>query len=192
MNSDILDNLKSDIINSYNGTDALQALFFDLIKQQPNTFYGRNDKCHITSSVLVVDEKHEKVLLTHHKKFNKWLQLGGHWMDSPGLQETVFDGGIREVFEEAYGNQSVEFKPLNHKLPLNIDVHPAGNDIHYDICYLIEIDSSIPYIISHESENIEWVCIQDILNNKSKYEDRLRTMIKDLHNISPYLRKIKS
>lgn len=192
MNSDILDNLKFDIINSYNITDALQAKFFDLIKKQPNSFYGRDDQSHITSSVLVIDQQHQNVLLTHHKKFDKWLQLGGHWMDHPGVQETVFSGGIREVFEEAYGNKPVEYLALNEQLPLNIDVHPAGKDIHYDICYLVEIDSKIPFVISDESENLAWVSIDEILNNSSKFENRLQTMVNDARQIcSKQQKKIK-
>lgn len=184
MNLEIIEDLKNNIEKSYNINAKLKFNFLQLIKNHPNTFYGRSEIEHITSSVLVIDETHQNVLLTHHKKFDKWLQLGGHWMDTPDTVETVFNGGMREVFEEAYGNKQVDFKSLNNGLPINLDIHPAGKDIHYDICYLVEVDSKIPYVISSESKDIKWISIEFILQNKEILDKRLVVMCEDTLKIT--------
>lgn len=170
---DIIDDLKFNISNAYNITDSLQNDFFTLIKEQPESFFGRTQQKHITTSSLVVDKEHENVLLTHHKKFNQWLALGGHWMDNDNCVENVFNGSLREVFEEAYGNQPVPYKPLNNQLPINLDIHQAGKDIHYDMCFLTQIDKNIPYIISDESHDVQWISISYILDNKELFNQRL-------------------
>ena len=33
---------------------------------------------HITGSAWVLDRSEKRTLLTHHRKLDKWLQLGGH------------------------------------------------------------------------------------------------------------------
>lgn len=183
--SDILDDLKFNIANAYNISDNLQSEFLSLIKSQPHTFYGRSEQKHITCSVLVVDNTFENVLLTHHKKFNQWLALGGHWMDSPGVIETAFEGGLREVFEEAYGNNAVNFNSVNHNLPLNLDIHNAGKDIHYDMCFTAQIDKNIPYIVSDESLDLEWTSIEKIIHTPEVYNPRLIQMCNDLLTLKP-------
>lgn len=167
---DLIKKVESAVNNTYN----VREKFLNFIHSNPTSFYGRDKPEHITSSVLVVNSEHKEVLLTHHKKFNKWLQLGGHWMDGD-TAEGIFDGGIREVFEEAYGNEKIPYLSLNNENPIDLDCHVAGKDFHYDICFLIEVDKSIPFVVSNESENLEWVKIDDIISDieNKKYESRL-------------------
>lgn len=174
MTPEIKQNLIEQIKNSPYTQQKVKNLFLDLIEKSPNGFYGRHEKDHITASVLVIDEEHRNVLLTHHRKFDKWLQLGGHWMDGL-IAEEVFNGGIREVFEEGYDNKPVPFKILNDGKPLDLDVHIAGNDNHYDICFIVEINKSIPFTVSSESKTLAWVDIHEILKEEN-YEARLSRM----------------
>ena len=51
--------------------------FIKFIEQNPNCF-ERSNKGHITGSAWIVNHDNSKVLLTHHRKLNLWLQLGGH------------------------------------------------------------------------------------------------------------------
>jgi 8-oxo-dGTP pyrophosphatase MutT (NUDIX family) len=52
---------------------------------------------HLTASVWIVSETSpKKILLVHHKKYNKWLQPGGHVEPFENPLETA----IREVKEE--------------------------------------------------------------------------------------------
>ena len=52
---------------------------------------------HITGSAWLVCPKRQNVLLTHHRKLNMWLQLGGH-SDGEGNTPGV---AIREAHEES-------------------------------------------------------------------------------------------
>ncbi len=68
-------------------------------------FVGEHSDCfkrslligHITGSAWVVDRGRGMVLLTHHRKLNKWLQLGGH-CDGDGDVRAV---ALREACEES-------------------------------------------------------------------------------------------
>ena len=51
---------------------------------------------HLTASAWVLSPNAHKVLLTHHKKLDKWLQLGGH---ADG-QTDMLQVALREVCEE--------------------------------------------------------------------------------------------
>ena len=51
---------------------------------------------HFCASVFVIDRNKKKILLVKHKKFNKWVQPGGHIEENETPEETA----IREVYEE--------------------------------------------------------------------------------------------
>lgn len=69
-----------DIEKSLEMSPATKKKFLNLIQKHPTTFHERtNLEGHITGSMLVFNRDCTKVLLTHHKKFQEWLQLGGHW-----------------------------------------------------------------------------------------------------------------
>ena len=46
---------------------------------------------HVTGSAWVVNQAGTHVLLTHHRKLNKWLQLGGHADGDPEEKERIRD-----------------------------------------------------------------------------------------------------
>ena len=63
------------------------------IEAQPRCFERDCfDDGHITGSAWVVDPAGSRVLLTHHRKLGKWLQLGGH---SDGEPDTLADPDLR-------------------------------------------------------------------------------------------------
>lgn len=177
MNNEIKEDLINKINNSGSTPYEVKEKFLKFIENNPNSFYGREKPEHITSSVLVIDQEHENVLLTHHRKFNKWLQLGGHWMDTE-IQENIFDGGVREVFEEGYNNQVIPYTAMNNGNPIDLDAHQAGNDFHYDVCFLVEVDKSIPFKVSPESKDLAWIPIADIIDDLTheKYNARLNRL----------------
>ena len=104
-----------------------------------NAFDRRIAERHFTSSAVVVDPTRSKVLLVHHKKLNKWLQLGGHAEEGEHSGLAI---ALREASEES-GVPLNEFKALNEK-PFDLDIHliPArGSEKehhHYDLRYLLE------------------------------------------------------
>lgn len=47
-------------------------------KNSQNPFSRTTIEGHFTGSALLLNSDKSKFLLMHHKKLNKWLQLGGH------------------------------------------------------------------------------------------------------------------
>lgn len=93
-------------------------------------------KRHFCASVYVIDPMTKKILLVKHKKFNKWVQPGGHIED----EETPEEAALREVYEET----GIKVKLLGERFPREDDfIRPLGiqrnrgsnGDIHIDITY---------------------------------------------------------
>jgi len=124
-------------------------------------------KRHFCASVFVINPKNKKILLVHHKKFNKWVQPGGHIEDD----ETPEEAALREVYEET----GVKVQLLGRRFPREDDyIRPLGiqknrnnrGDIHIDIIYLAipvnNIDTTVnvkenldaKWFSRHELENI--------------------------------------
>src|SRR5688572_10916647 len=69
---------------------------------------------HFTASALVVDAPGERGLLTHHKKLDRWLQLGGHCDGDSNFAAVA----LREAQEES-GIEGLSIDPR----PLDLDIH---------------------------------------------------------------------
>ena len=133
----------------------------DLIARHPHDAHRR--EClegHLTASALVVDAAGGRVLLTHHKKLDRWLQLGGHCdgdANLPGvaLREAVEEGGIAEL-------------RIDPSI-LDLDIHPipehggVAAHLHYDTRFLIHAPPGAEPVVSEESHDVRWVRVEDAL-----------------------------
>ena len=145
----------------------------DFVGNSPRCFERQNTAGHITGSALVTDPRLERVVLTHHKRLGKWLQLGGH---SDGHHLT-WEVAMREAWEESgiEGLRHLEVSPWpfsRNALETNaagdapqlfdLDTHeiPAHKTevahIHYDIRYLIVAPADAVPVISDESHDVRW------------------------------------
>src|SRR5207245_6935322 len=70
---------------------------------------------HITGSAWVVDIDRSHALLTHHRKLNKWLQLGGHADGDPDI--------LRVALREAREESSLESIRAVSEAIIDIDIH---------------------------------------------------------------------
>jgi len=126
-----------------------------LVHAHPDCFERTCLPGHITGSAWIVSAEGTHVLLTHHRKLDRWLQLGGH---ADG-QSDILAVAIREAQEES-GMQ--EFTTVGAS-PLDIDVHliPArGNEPahwHHDIRFLLIAGSGQELCISDESHDLQWI-----------------------------------
>ncbi len=125
---------------------------------------------HLTASAIIVNRSKTKVLLTHHRKLDMWLQLGGHADGHPVLMDVA----LMEAHEES-GLDNI--KPLTDEV-LRIDRHifPAQphKDVpehyHHDFMYLLQADTEDDYNVSHESNALRWVTFdeaKDMVNDKA-------------------------
>lgn len=122
---------------------------------------------HVTGSAWVVSADHQRVLLTHHAKLDRWLQLGGH-ADGDGdvrrvaLREAQEESGMQDLSEPgAFGPDDATAR-LNAPLPLDVDVHliPARADEpaheHHDVRYLLVAAAGQQPRRSSESKALAW------------------------------------
>jgi len=137
---------------------AVVDQFRSLITNQPECFErGNFEPGHVTGSAWLVDGSGEHVLLTHHRKLDAWLQLGGH---SDGDPDTAAVAG-REAEEES--GLAVE---LISRDILDIDVHeiPARKSdpahFHFDVRFAFVSRSGRDYVVSDESHDLAWVPVE--------------------------------
>lgn len=164
---DLIDHIK----NAYGANENTISKFLSLLENNPNS-YGKLTDTHFTSSAVVVDDKLENILLMHHSKYNKWLAFGGHWNDSSFQQETIFQGAMREMFEEGFNNVAIDFNILNNNHPIDLDIHIAGKDTHYDLAFLVSISKEQQFTLSNEAKSIVWLNIDNIIENRNNLFDK--------------------
>lgn len=129
--------------------------FIGFLSAHPDAFERTCSSGHVTGSAWLVDEAGRHVLLTHHKKLNIWIQLGGH---ADGDSD-VLRVAMREAAEES-GLPTIEF--VSPRI-FDIDVHtiPARKDepahLHWDVRYAFRAVGSGTFTPSAESHELRWV-----------------------------------
>ncbi len=125
---------------------------------EPNCFQRDCWSGHVTGSAWVVNSQRNRVLLTHHRKLDRWLQLGGH---SDG------DGDVlRVACREAHEESGLMVVPFSDDL-FDIDIHliPARGDDpahhHFDARFAL-VAAGENFRISNESHALRWVKIEEI------------------------------
>ena len=98
--------------------------FLNFVKDNPSCFARENLLGHITASAIIIDYSFENILLTHHRKLNKWLQLGGHSDGDPdteavAMREAKEESGLEDLVFLTWG-QGGEILDLDiHLIPQN-------------------------------------------------------------------------
>ena len=126
---------------------------------------------HITASTWIVSPSRTRVLLTHHAKLDKWVQLGGHTDDG----EDWSAAALREAWEESGLTGLKMAQPGLYDLDIHeIPARPGqGAHDHYDLRFLVEADDAVPLTISDESHDLKWVPLSD-LEDYTQEESQLR------------------
>ena len=115
---------------------------------------------HVTGSAWVVDRDREAVLLTHHRKLDRWLQLGGH-ADGDGdirrvaLREAVEESGLEDIVLAQDGIYDIDV----HEIPAR-GSEPAH--LHYDVRFAFYADRGTAPVVSGESHEVAWVPLADL------------------------------
>lgn len=158
------------LLNEYAGKYPLEKEQVDRFKSllsAKNCFNSDNEFGHITASSLVIDLSKAYGLLTHHRKINKWLQLGGH-VDPQ--DNTIVESAQREAFEES----SLDSLILVSESILDIDIHKIYNKdlsfhFHFDIRFLFTADKNEKFVVSNESKDLKWIPLNSFEDYNSEW-----------------------
>lgn len=164
-----------DYRNRWPDESEIATRFIEFLSANPDCFERSLQRGHVTGSAWLVDASGLHVLLTHHKKLNMWIQLGGH-ADGDG---DILRVALREAREES-GLSSIE--PVSPKI-FDIDVHqiPGRPDepehLHWDIRYALRATGKEECIPTDETHELRWVEIAH-LNRLTQEESMLRMAVK--------------
>jgi len=128
------------------------------VRGHPDCFLRSCPEGHITGSAWILSADHRRVLLTHHRKLDRWLQLGGHSDGESDPRQVA----LREAQEES-GLARFRFLPETvDPLPIDLDVHPIpafGGEpahLHLDVRFLLVADAGQKLRASAESKELRW------------------------------------
>ena len=149
----------ADYLRRHPDEAAEQALFIGFLGSEGALFERSHPPGHFTGSCWLVSADGERVLLTHHRKLGRWLQLGGHADGDPDLAQVA----LREAEEES-GLVDLVVEPVI----FDIDRHaiPARGEEpehwHYDVRFVVRATGSETFAISEESLALAWKPVAEI------------------------------
>lgn len=168
----------SQLLNALNGYRArhpeetsVTDRFHEFVAAHVDCFQRSLLTGHVTGSAWLVNRADSHVLLTHHRKLNMWVQLGGHADGNPD----VLSVALREAHEESGIEQ---ITPVSESI-FDLDVHtiPKRGDepehLHYDVRFALRAAISDNFIVSDESHDLAWVDIAT-LSDLTQEESMLR------------------
>jgi 8-oxo-dGTP pyrophosphatase MutT (NUDIX family) len=148
--------------------------FIDFVRSEGDCFERSLAVGHVTGSAWIVNADGSQVLLTHHRKLDRWLQLGGHADGDPD----VFAVALKEAREESGLS---EFEAVSEGI-FDLDIHPIParksdpEHLHYDVRYLLRATGATDYIVSDESHDLRWVPLDEVTTLTT--EDSMTRMVR--------------
>lgn len=151
-------------LRRYRPADALEAehhrAVVDLLRHGEAAFSRDHfTPGHITASCFIVDRASQRILLHHHRRLDRWLQMGGHVEPD----ETTIDAALREGAEES----GLRDLALLRESVFDLDVHdiPAGRGepqhAHFDVRYVARTSHPHAIIVDRaESNELSWMDLE--------------------------------
>jgi 8-oxo-dGTP pyrophosphatase MutT (NUDIX family) len=129
------------------------AHFLALLDAPANPFVRERLEGHLTGGAWLVSGDGLRILMTHHRKLDRWLQLGGHAdgdtdMARVALKEAQEESGLSDLAVE-----DDIFDLDRHWIPERKGV---PGHWHYDVRYVVRAGGSEDYVVSEESLDLAW------------------------------------
>jgi 8-oxo-dGTP pyrophosphatase MutT (NUDIX family) len=140
-------------------SEVVQA-FVELLEDGQDPFLRERLGGHFTSGVWLVSADGQRILMTHHRKLGRWLQLGGHADGDRDMAQVA----LKEAEEESgLSGLSVEGDAI-----FDLDRHwiPERKDVpghwHYDVRYVVRAGNDERFVVSEESLDLAWRPIAEV------------------------------
>ncbi|KRE99472.1 NUDIX hydrolase [Frateuria sp. Soil773] len=148
------------------------ARFAGFLSSDAAVFERSHAPGHFTGSAWLVSADGARVLLTHHRKLGRWLQLGGHADGDADLAAVA----LREAEEESgLGDLALEREIFDldaHRIPAR---GSEPEHWHYDVRYVVRSCGSEAFAPSEESLALAWMPIE-VLAHDPQADESLRRM----------------
>lgn len=136
------------------GTVAVFAQLLDGYEDGTDNAYLRSRLAgHFTASAWLVDGTGTRVLLTHHRKLGRWLQLGGHADGDTDLARVALTEAQEESGLGGLVVDPVLFDLDRHWIPARAK---APGHWHYDARYVVRAGEDERFVVSEESLDLAW------------------------------------
>ena len=152
--------------------EAAPASFLTFLDSSPQVFERSHPSGHFTGSAWLVDARGHRVLLTHHRKLDRWLQLGGHADGDTNLARVA----LREAEEES-GLRDLIVEPAIFDLDRHL-IPARGNEPahwHYDVRYVVRATGDETFAVNHESHALAWRDIEQFAADPD-FDESMRRM----------------
>lgn len=137
-------------------------LFETFLASSLNVFERQHPPGHFTGSAWLLSRDGQRVLLTHHRKLGRWLQLGGHADGDHDLARVA----LREAEEESglsgLSMDTAIFDIDRHAIPAR------GNEPehwHYDVRFVVWASEDESFTVSEESHDLAWRGIRELTDD---------------------------
>ncbi|HEY9144292.1 MAG TPA: NUDIX hydrolase [Arenimonas sp.] len=162
----------ADYRRRYPAETPVVALFEALLADPGPVYERRRLAGHFTGSAWLVDGAGQRVLLTHHRKLGRWLQLGGHAdgdanLAAVALKEAEEESGLADLVVEP-----VIFDLDRHAIPARGD---EPEHWHYDVRFVVRATGSEDFAVGEESLDLAWKPVDGIVADPAA-DESLRRM----------------
>lgn len=161
--------------------------FRSFVERCPDCFERTLLEGHVTGSAFILSRDQQRLLLTHHRKLNAWLQPGGHADGDPDVLAVA----LREAHEESGIADLAVLDPQIldidiHRIPERVVKNDAGmvirtepEHLHYDVRFALHAHRDETLTVSEESHDLAWVpldrladhdCDESILRMAGKWQ----------------------
>ncbi len=140
---------------------SVAEAFQTLLNDAHDPFVRERLAGHFTASAWLVDAAGRRLLMTHHRKLDRWLQLGGHADGDRDLAAVA----LREAEEESGLTGLLVLPEI-----FDLDRHwiPGRGDVpghwHYDVRYIVRTTGTEVFVVSDESHALAWREIDSLLD----------------------------
>jgi 8-oxo-dGTP pyrophosphatase MutT (NUDIX family) len=142
-----------DCVGDLPGDGSLTREFRRFLHSDPAVFERSHAPGHFTGSAWLVSADGQRVLLMHHRKLGRWLQLGGHADGDTDLAPVAW----REASEES-GLSGLQVEPEIFDLDRHL-IPARGEEPahwHYDVRYVVRASTDEAFVANEESLALAW------------------------------------